>query len=130
MSKAGEGDKRKVSTDALDTLGSIITPAEKRDAIHLAVEPVQATVKVSYRGSVQAATQAATMQQTNTTANQQPGRAFARLGERDAPWPARACGRADRAEFQPRALHQLREPAGLVRAGGAGRPGGPRRWKP
>jgi hypothetical protein len=40
MSKHGEGDKRKVSTDALETLGTIIGPNEKRDAIHLAVEPV------------------------------------------------------------------------------------------
>lgn len=31
-------DKRTPHTDALDTLGSIITPAEQRDAIHLAVE--------------------------------------------------------------------------------------------
>jgi hypothetical protein len=37
---SGEGDKRKVSTDALETLGNIIGPEEKRDAIHLAVEPV------------------------------------------------------------------------------------------
>lgn len=35
-------DKRKVSTDALETLGMIIGPDEKRDAIHLAVEPVVA----------------------------------------------------------------------------------------
>lgn len=35
-------DKRKVSTDALDTLGSIIGEDCKRDAIHLAVEPVTA----------------------------------------------------------------------------------------
>jgi hypothetical protein len=35
-------DKRKVSTDALETLGTIIGPDEKRDAIHLAVIPVQA----------------------------------------------------------------------------------------
>lgn len=34
------GDKRQVATDALETLGTIITEAEKRDAIHLAVEPV------------------------------------------------------------------------------------------
>ena len=34
--------KHTPSTDALDTLGSVITPAEKRDAIHLAVEPVRA----------------------------------------------------------------------------------------
>jgi hypothetical protein len=34
------GDKRSVSTDALETLGSIIGYGEKRDAIHLAVEPV------------------------------------------------------------------------------------------
>lgn len=34
------GDKRSVATDALETLGTIITSAEKRDAIHLAVEPV------------------------------------------------------------------------------------------
>jgi hypothetical protein len=33
-------DKRTVTTDALETLGTIITPAEKRDAIHLAVENV------------------------------------------------------------------------------------------
>jgi|ERR1700760_243123 len=35
-----DGDKRTVSTDALETLGYIIGPGEKRDAIHLAVEPV------------------------------------------------------------------------------------------
>lgn len=35
-------DKRTVKTDALDTLGSIIGKNEKRDAIHLAVEPVVA----------------------------------------------------------------------------------------
>jgi hypothetical protein len=34
------GDKRSVATDALETLGSIISENEKRDAIHLAVEPV------------------------------------------------------------------------------------------
>lgn len=39
-------DNRKVSTDALETLGTIITEAEKRDAIHLAVVPVKATMKV------------------------------------------------------------------------------------
>lgn len=33
-------DKRKVSTDALETLGTIIDSGQKRDAIHLAVEPV------------------------------------------------------------------------------------------
>lgn len=32
-------DKRSVATDALETLGTIIGDAEKRDAIHLAVEP-------------------------------------------------------------------------------------------
>lgn len=31
-------DKRIVATDALETLGTVITSAEKRDAIHLAVE--------------------------------------------------------------------------------------------
>lgn len=35
-------DKRKVSTDALETLGTIITDKEKRDAIHLAVIPAKA----------------------------------------------------------------------------------------
>jgi hypothetical protein len=35
-------DKRTVTTDALETLGTIITENEKRDAIHLAVEPVVA----------------------------------------------------------------------------------------
>jgi hypothetical protein len=33
-------DKRSVTTDALETLGSIIDESQKRDAIHLAVEPV------------------------------------------------------------------------------------------
>lgn len=35
-------DKRSVSTDALETLGMIHFKEEKRDAIHLAVEPVEA----------------------------------------------------------------------------------------
>lgn len=35
-------DKRTVSTDALETLGTIIGPDEKRDAIHLAVYPAMA----------------------------------------------------------------------------------------
>ena len=34
--------RHSVHTDALDTLGSIIGPDEGRDAIHLAVEPVEA----------------------------------------------------------------------------------------
>lgn len=33
-------DKRSIATDALETLGTIISEKEKRDAIHLAVEPV------------------------------------------------------------------------------------------
>lgn len=36
------GDKRSVSTDALETLGTIIDDRAGRDAIHLAVEPVHA----------------------------------------------------------------------------------------
>jgi hypothetical protein len=39
-------DKRSVSTDALETLGMIISENEKRDAIHLAVEPVIAGEKL------------------------------------------------------------------------------------
>lgn len=35
-------DKRTVMTDALETLGTIITEREKRDAIHLAVLPIEA----------------------------------------------------------------------------------------
>ena len=35
-------DKRTVFTDALETLGTIIDDTQKRDAIHLAVEPIQA----------------------------------------------------------------------------------------
>lgn len=35
-------DKRTVTTDALETLGQIISENEKRDAIHLAVVPVRA----------------------------------------------------------------------------------------
>jgi hypothetical protein len=42
----GDGDKRKVSTDALETLGTIIDENEKRDAIHLAVCPVVAKEKL------------------------------------------------------------------------------------
>lgn len=36
------GDKRTVATDALETLGTIIDAGQKRDAIHLAVEPIEA----------------------------------------------------------------------------------------
>ena len=36
-------DSRSPSTDALDTLGMIHYKQEKRDAIHLAVEPVKAS---------------------------------------------------------------------------------------
>lgn len=36
------GDKRVVTTDALETLGTIHKKQEHRDAIHLAVEPVEA----------------------------------------------------------------------------------------
>ena len=39
-------DKRSVSTDALETLGTIIDETQARDAIHLAVEPVQANEKL------------------------------------------------------------------------------------
>ena len=43
MSKPTQSaDKRSVSTDALETLGTIITDTEKRDAIHLAVLPARA----------------------------------------------------------------------------------------
>lgn len=35
-------DKRSVSTDALETLGTLIDAGAKRDAIHVAVEPVTA----------------------------------------------------------------------------------------
>lgn len=39
-------DKRSVSTDALETLGTIIGEGEKRDAIHLAVLPVMAGARL------------------------------------------------------------------------------------
>ena len=39
-------DKRTVSTDALETLGTIIGDGEKRDAIHLAVLPVMAGARL------------------------------------------------------------------------------------
>ena len=39
-------DKRTVTTDALETLGTIISENEKRDAIHLAVEPVFAATRL------------------------------------------------------------------------------------
>ena len=40
------GDKRSVSTDALETLGTIIDEKAGRDAIHLAVEPAIAAQKL------------------------------------------------------------------------------------
>lgn len=40
-------DKRSVHTDALETLGTVIGDAEKRDAIHLAVEPIEAGTRLS-----------------------------------------------------------------------------------
>jgi hypothetical protein len=40
-------DKRTVSTDALETLGTIIGEGEKRDAIHLAVLPVVAGANIT-----------------------------------------------------------------------------------
>lgn len=46
MSNPPAGDKRSVTTDALATLGTILKPGEKRDAIHLAVEPVTAGEKL------------------------------------------------------------------------------------
>ncbi len=42
-----DGDKRSVSTDALETLGKIHFRDEKRDAIHLAVMPVEAGERLS-----------------------------------------------------------------------------------
>jgi hypothetical protein len=58
-------DKRTVATDALETLGMIIGENEARDAIHLAVEPVEAAdllypgqdVKLSADGKAIRATQ-------------------------------------------------------------------------
>ena len=46
MSNSSDGDRRKVSTDALETLGMKIGPNEKRDAIHLAVIPMEAKAKL------------------------------------------------------------------------------------
>ena len=39
-------DKRTVATDALDTLGMVIDESAGRDAIHLAVEPTRAAIKL------------------------------------------------------------------------------------
>lgn len=39
-------DKRTVATDALETLGTIIGKGQGRDAIHLAVEPIQAAERL------------------------------------------------------------------------------------
>jgi hypothetical protein len=41
-----DAEKRSVHTDALATLGTIIGEGEKRDAIHLAVEPTVAAEKL------------------------------------------------------------------------------------
>lgn len=46
------GDKRSVGTDALETLGMVHFKEEKRDAIHLAVEPMEAGVKLNPGESV------------------------------------------------------------------------------
>lgn len=46
-------DKRSVSTDALETLGMIHFREEKRDAIHLAVIPVEALERLSPGAHVQ-----------------------------------------------------------------------------
>jgi hypothetical protein len=46
-------DKRTVSTDALETLGTIIGPDAKRDAIHLAVIPAVAEDRLSPGDHVQ-----------------------------------------------------------------------------
>lgn len=40
MSAAQSGDKRVVTTDALETLGTLLVTRQHRDAIHLAVECV------------------------------------------------------------------------------------------
>lgn len=42
MAEANHGDVRTVHTDALETLGMIHFKPEARDAIHLAVEPIEA----------------------------------------------------------------------------------------
>lgn len=43
---ADNADKRSVHTDALETLGTILDESQKRDAIHLAVEPTVATERL------------------------------------------------------------------------------------
>jgi hypothetical protein len=43
-------EKHKVTTDALDTLGTIINNTQQRDAIHLAVLPIEAGCTL-HRGS-------------------------------------------------------------------------------
>jgi hypothetical protein len=40
-------DNRTLATDALDTLGSILSGGEQRDAIHIAVEPVVAAYQLA-----------------------------------------------------------------------------------
>lgn len=46
-------DNRKVTTDALETLGNIIGTSEARDAIHLAVEPVEAATRLAVGAHVE-----------------------------------------------------------------------------
>ncbi|ARP89795.1 hypothetical protein CAL14_05425 [Bordetella genomosp. 9] len=46
-------DNRSTHTDALASLGTIIDASEKRDAIHLAVEPVEAGVKLAVGAHVE-----------------------------------------------------------------------------
>lgn len=48
-------DTRSVHTDALATLGTIIDDTQKRDAVHVAVIPMQATVRLSPAQPVNAA---------------------------------------------------------------------------
>lgn len=60
-------EKHQTSTDALDSLGSIIGPDEKRDAIHLAVEPAVASVVLNpgQHVSIDPATNIASPAKTN-----------------------------------------------------------------
>ena len=66
-------DKRQVATDALKTLGTIIDETAKRDAIHLAVEPVIAGHLASTRRRYRISRRAIPRQESSAGANNPVG---------------------------------------------------------
>ncbi len=94
-------DKRSVSTDALATLGTIIDDQQKRDAIHLAVEPVVAGERLEPGEHISV--------KEGVAFSAGPGVLSAALGIID-PFLTRAVRKGERFWFimYPRMVHSLR----------------------